>query len=110
VLLIYYLNGFLTLSFVSNKSLIIFVSFYFSYSSSSSVDSEDNATPDNFMIEIYLNKPIQIGCFQVKLRFNRDLTTPYELRLFKQKKHFDTNGFGAGIQPTNVDNKIDFFK
>ena len=57
---------------------------------------------ENSTIEIYLNKPMQIGCFQVKLKFNKELASPFELRLFKQKKNFDTN--------KGVDNKIDFFK
>lgn len=37
-------------------------------------------------VEIYLNKPVQIGCVQLKLKFNRELSAPYELRLFRPKK------------------------
>lgn len=45
---------------------------------------------DNFTIEIFLNKPIQVGCIQLKLKFSKELITPLEIRLYKQKKIFDS--------------------
>ncbi len=45
---------------------------------------------DNFTVEIFLNKPIQVGCIQLKLKFSKELVTPLEVRLYKQKKTFDT--------------------
>ena len=56
------------------------------FSSSSQTNFSD------FTIEIYLNKPIQIGCIQLKLKFSKDLTQPLELRLFKQKRLFESPG------------------
>lgn len=51
-----------------------------------------------------MNKPIQIGCFQIKLKFNKELTSPFEIRLYKQKKQFEKH---SAIK--SCDNKIDFF-
>jgi len=61
-------------------------------------------TNSTFTIEIYLNKPIQIGCFQLKLKFNKELTSPFELTLYKQKKQFETKSIRQ-----NIDSQIDFF-
>jgi hypothetical protein len=54
-----------------------------SYSSSSTSSSYDDLN-----IEIYLNKPIQIGCVQLKIKFIKRLSVSsnYELRLFRQNK------------------------
>lgn len=55
---------------------------------------------EDLNVEIYLNKPIQIGCVQLKLKFSRELlsntTAPYELRLFRPKK---SNEFSI-VMPT----------
>lgn len=59
---------------------------------------------ENYTIEVYLNKPIQIGCFQVKLKFNKELTTPIEIRLYKQKKNQTPS-----MSSSACDKKIDFF-
>ena len=58
---------------------------------------------DNFTAEIFLNKPIQVGCIQLKLKFNKELVTPLEIRLFKQKKNFE-----IGKSSKNFDTKNDF--
>ena len=58
---------------------------------------------DNFTVEIFLNKPIQVGCIQLKLKFNKELVTPLEIRLFKQKKNFE-----MGKSSKNFDTKNDF--
>ena len=58
---------------------------------------------DNFTVEIFLNKPIQVGCIQLKLKFNKELVTPLEIRLFKQKKNFE-----IGKSSKNFDKKNDF--
>jgi hypothetical protein len=58
---------------------------------------------DNFTVEIFLNKPIQVGCIQLKLKFNKELVTPLEIRLFKQKKNFE-----IGKSSKNFDTKNDF--
>lgn len=42
---------------------------------------------DDLNVEIYINKPIQIGCLQLKLKFHKELSAPYELRLFRPKKN-----------------------
>ncbi|CAF0910527.1 unnamed protein product [Brachionus calyciflorus] len=55
---------------------------------------------ENLTIEIYLNKPIQIGCIQIKLKFNKELTSPFELSVFRQKR------IESG--KLNVDSTIDF--
>ena len=58
---------------------------------------------DSFTAEIYLNKPVQVGCVQIKLKFNKELNCSYELRLYKQKKSPD------GLSATkSVDSKVDF--
>jgi hypothetical protein len=69
--------------------------------SSSSSNSNSNLLHDDILIEIYLNKPIHIGCMQIKLKFNKELNIPYELRLFRQRKPTES-------QINNVDSKIDF--
>jgi hypothetical protein len=58
-----------------------------------------NKANDNILIEIYLNKPIQIACIQIQLKFNRDLQSQYELCLLKKKAYEAQN---------NVDSPIDF--
>jgi hypothetical protein len=58
---------------------------------------------DNFTVEIFLNKPIQVGCIQLKLKFSKELVTPLEVRLYKQKKTFDTTKSSK-----NLDLKNDF--
>ena len=55
---------------------------------------------DNLSIEIYLNKPIQIGCIQIKLKFNKELTFAYELSVYRQKSIDSTK--------PSVDSTIDF--
>ena len=30
---------------------------------------------DDLIVEVYLNKPIQVGCIQIKLKFNKELTS-----------------------------------
>lgn len=55
----------------------------------SSTSSYTSSGIEDLNVEIYLNKPVQIGCIQLKLKFSRELTngtTPYELRLFRPKK------------------------
>lgn len=81
------------LSFLCKKNIQINVSIDFSSSTSSA--------HDDILIEIYLNKPIQIGCIQLKLKFNKELNCPFELRLFRQKKLIDDDS-------NNVDSTIDF--
>ena len=61
---------------------------------------------DDVLIEIYLNKPIHIGCMQIKLKFNKELNMPYELRLFRQRK--TNESLAHTIQTKTVDSKIDF--
>lgn len=51
-----------------------------------------------------MNKPIQIGCFQLKLKFNKELTKPFEIRLYKQKKNFEKT-----TKVKSIENTIDFF-
>lgn len=41
---------------------------------------------ENLTIEIYLNKPIQIGCIQIKLKFNKELNSAHELTILRQKR------------------------
>ena len=59
---------------------------------------------EDLTIEINLNKPIQIGCFQLKLKFNKELTKPFEIRLYRQKKTFEST-----TRIKSIDNAIDFF-
>jgi hypothetical protein len=63
-----------------------------------------NSSSEDVNIEIYLNKPFQIGSIQLKIKFSKELSFPVEIRLYKQKMNSESmnvNGFGA-------DNKIDF--
>ena len=64
---------------------------------------------DDFNIEIYLNKPVQIACIQLKVKFSKwlSINSNYELRLFKQNKLANNGGLNsADLQ--SVDNGIDF--
>jgi hypothetical protein len=63
-----------------------------------------NTIHDDVLIEIYLNKPIHIGYIQIKLKFNKEINFPYELRLFRQKRTSESFILTAA----NVDSKIDF--
>lgn len=54
---------------------------------------------DDLNVEFYLNKPTQIGCIQVKLKFNKELVAPYELSLYRQRRPNEAK---------NVDSSIDF--
>ena len=58
---------------------------------SSKSQSIDGIKTEDLNVEIYLNKPIQVGCIQLKLKFSRELTGPYELRLFRPKKSNEYN-------------------
>jgi hypothetical protein len=62
-----------------------------------------SANLDDLNVEIYLNKPVQIGCIQLKLKFSKELSGPYELRLFRPKK---TNEFNSSSK--SVHSSIDF--
>ena len=58
---------------------------------------------DDLTIEIYLNKPIQIGCIQIKLKFNKELTAttgPFELTLTRPAASTTPN--------STVDSQVDF--
>lgn len=65
--------------------------------------SPTNPNLEDLNVEIYLNKPVQVGCIQLKLKFSRDLAAPYELRLFRPKK---SNEFSVASKP--VHSTIDF--
>lgn len=54
--------------------------------------------PDNLSIEIYLNKPIQMGCIQIKLKFTKEVNCAHELTIWRQKR----------IESNHVDTSIDF--
>ena len=66
--------------------------------------SSTNSLHDDVLIEIYLNKAIHIGCMQIKIKFNKELNIPYELRLFRQRKTSEP----MAQANSNVDSKIDF--
>jgi hypothetical protein len=61
---------------------------------------------DDLNVEIYLNKPAQIGCIQLKLKFNRELDSPYELTLLTSRKFSESITSSKAIGST-VDFRYD---
>lgn len=63
-----------------------------------------NGQPEDLNIEIYANKPLQIGAIQLKLKFNKWLSvgTNYELKLYRQRRA------GGVEKEQSVDSVIDF--
>ena len=53
-------------------------------------------------VEIYLNKPIQIGCIQIKLKFGKELTSAYELTLTKPQTNADAEYASANQRSNTV--------
>jgi hypothetical protein len=54
-------------------------------------------------VELYLNKPIQIGCIQIRLKFSKELTAPFELRLYQQSALAEST-----LTDAEVESKINF--
>ena len=51
---------------------------------------------DDLNIELYLNKPAQIGCIQLRLKFNKEIDAPYELMLLTSRKYTESNTKSIG--------------
>lgn len=64
--------------------------------------SNANGGVEELNVEIYLNKPVQIGCVQLKLKFNRELSAPYELRLFRPKKSNEFSVMSSSSKPIDL--------
>lgn len=60
---------------------------------------------DDLNVEIYLNKPVQVGCIQLKLKFSRELVAPYELRLFRPKKSNESSNTTSKPVHSTIDFK-----
>ena len=65
--------------------------------------SKTNAKNDELNIELYLNKPVQIGCIQIKLKFNKEIDCPLELTLLNPN-----SSLGHSSNPKNIDAIVDF--
>jgi hypothetical protein len=75
------------------------------------VSSATVAADDVLSVEIFLNKPIQVGCIQVKLKFSKELTaatSSFEMTLSRPKNTNNNNSSSSIGNGPPVDSQVNF--